>query len=95
MRGHVIGAFVAMPEQRVAIGHQPSQEAFQIAPHVRIGIFLHDQARRRVAHEKRQQAVCHVGCGRPFGNRASDLDQAAPAGIECQRRGGLPHHGEG
>ena len=54
VRGHVIRSFVAMPEQGVAIGYQASQETFEISAHVGIGIFLHEQTRRRVAHEKRQ-----------------------------------------
>jgi len=42
--GHVIRALVAVPEERIAIRNEAGQETFEISPHVRIGILLHDQA---------------------------------------------------
>lgn len=42
---HVIGAFCAMDEKRIAIGHEAAEEGQQIALDVGIGVFL-DQERR-------------------------------------------------
>jgi hypothetical protein len=90
--GHVIGPFVAMTEEGVAIRYKSSEEAFEVSAHVRIGILLHDQARRRVPDEEREQAGFHVAAGRPVDDWTSDLDKAAPAGVEAKRRIRLAKH---
>ena len=50
---HVIGTFVAMTEEHIAIGHEAGEETLEVAAHVGIGIFLNDEARRGVANEER------------------------------------------
>ena len=43
MSGHIVGAFVIMLKHRIAVGADARHEAFQIAPHAGIGVFLNDQ----------------------------------------------------
>src|SRR6476661_2844166 len=43
---HVIGTFVAMAEERIAIGHETREETLEVAAHVGIGILLDDESRR-------------------------------------------------
>lgn len=38
VRRHVVGAFVAMTKQRIAIRHEPREEPIQVAAHVRVGV---------------------------------------------------------
>jgi hypothetical protein len=52
MRRHVIGAFLGMGIERVALGYQPIEPAFEICPRRRIGIFLQQQACRRMPNEQ-------------------------------------------
>lgn len=40
MRGHVIRPLGCMHKRPIAVGRQPAKKCLQIAPHVRIGIFL-------------------------------------------------------
>src|SRR3974390_2390886 len=40
VRRHIILPFLGVHEKTVAVRNQPGEEAFQIAPHVRVGIFL-------------------------------------------------------
>jgi len=61
MSGHVIGTLVAMPKKRLTIGYQTGKETFEIRANERIGIFLHEQARGRVANEERQQSGFEPG----------------------------------
>jgi hypothetical protein len=89
---HVIGALVAMLEERVAIGYKAGEETLEISAHVGIDILLHDEARGRVAKKKRQQTAFHAGLGCPIGDWTSDLDQAATGGVEAQRSVGLAKH---
>ena len=59
VRRHVVGAFAAVDEiaHRRIVGrrHQPPEEGVEVAPHVRIGIFLDQQRAGCVPHEHRQQ----------------------------------------
>ena len=57
MRRHVVRTFLLVRKQRVAVADQPGKKAFQIAPHVRVGILLDEKACRGVANEERQQAL--------------------------------------
>ncbi len=45
VRRHVIGAFGAVLEQRIAIGHQARKKPLQIAHDFGVGIFLNQKAR--------------------------------------------------
>ena len=40
---HVVGTLVIMLKHRIAVGTYVRHEAFQIAPHAGIGVFLNDQ----------------------------------------------------
>jgi len=46
--GHVVVAFDRVREDRVAIGYEALEEPLEIAPDVRVRIFLHEKRRRRV-----------------------------------------------
>ncbi len=45
VRRHVVGAFGAVLEQRIAVGHQARKEPLQIAHDFRVGVFLNQEAR--------------------------------------------------
>ena len=45
VRRHVVGAFSAVLEQRIAVGHQASEKPLQIMHDIRVGIFLNQEAR--------------------------------------------------
>ena len=66
MRGHIVGAFGTMLEQRVAIGHQAREEPLQIARDFRVGIFLNQKAGRRVPDENGQQPTARSHSEQPM-----------------------------
>ena len=57
VRRHIVLSFRGMNKQRVTVRHQPGEKAFQVAPHVRVGILLDQQGRRCVANVKGYQAI--------------------------------------
>ena len=59
VRGHVVGALVAVTKEWIAVGYQAREEAIEILAHVGIGILLHDKARRGMANEKRQHTLSY------------------------------------
>jgi hypothetical protein len=63
MGRHVVHAFLAVQEERVAVAHQPGEEALEVVAHLRVGVLLHQQAGRGVAHEERQQALADAAVG--------------------------------
>ena len=84
MRGHVVGSFVAMPEQRVAIGYEASQEAFEISEHVGIGILLHDQTGGCVADEQRETTFARAGLSDKSFGVGRDIDETLGRGLDGQ-----------
>lgn len=56
VRRHVIDAFGAVLEQRVAIGHEAREESLQIAHDLGVGILLNQQTRGRVPDKDSQQS---------------------------------------
>src|SRR6476646_5112231 len=53
---HVVGAFVAMAKERVAVGNEAREEAVEIGANVRVGVLLDHKAGRGVADEQREQS---------------------------------------
>ena len=49
-----------MLEHRVAVGSELGEDALEIRPHRGVGVFLHDQARRRVTDEDGEQPVMRL-----------------------------------
>jgi hypothetical protein len=78
MGRHVIRPLVSVPEQRVSIWHEASEEPIEIGPHTGVSVLLNEQARRRVAKEQGQQTVADVGVSDPLKNVGCDLEKAAP-----------------
>ena len=92
MRGHVVVAFVAMSKQRIAVWHQPLEETVEVPADLRVGVLLHEQARRRMAHEKRQETVLHSASRGPLDDRPRDVGKAAATCLEHERRSELAEH---
>ena len=57
MRGHVIVPFGSVDEERVTVWNKTLKEFFQIAPDIRIGIFLNQQGRGGMAQMQREQPI--------------------------------------
>ena len=57
MSRHVVGTFGRVPEQWIAIRRQPLREAFEIAPHVGVGIFGQAERGAGVLQEQVTQAL--------------------------------------
>ena len=90
--GHVVVAFAGVREQRIAIRHETLEESLQIGAHVRVGIFLNEQGRRRVPHVERDEAVAETVLGNPRFNRAREVVEAASARGNAQFVLGLTEH---
>ena len=91
MRGHIVGAFGTMLEQRVAIGHQAREEPLQIARDFRVGIFLNQKAGRRVPDENGQQPTADRTASNPCLNVTCDLDKTAARSLYLKHRVCLTH----
>lgn len=92
VRGHVVRALVAVPEEWIAVGHETGEEAIQIPARVGICILLHDKARRRMANEQRQDTLPYLAAGRPLGDGTSDFQKSAAASLEVNCRAALTKH---
>src|SRR4051812_32446880 len=62
MRRHVIGPFDVVDPAGIGRG-DAVQRAHKISAHVGIRVFLDNEGRRRMAHEKEQRAVLRVRIG--------------------------------
>lgn len=52
MCGHVVGSFVGVSEQSVAIRYHSGQKRFQVATHLWVGVFAEEQRGARVVTEQ-------------------------------------------
>ena len=82
--GHVIVAFSGMNEEPIAIRHQAGKEFLQIAPHIRVGIFLNEQRSRGVAKVQSEQASSERVIGNPLSDVISEIVQAASRGVDFE-----------
>src|SRR5689334_17157734 len=89
VRRHVVVAFLAMTEQRIAVRHEPREEALEVGAHFRVRVLLHEEACRRVAKEQREDTGAHLAGTQPVENWPRDLDEPAAAGLEREHGGGL------
>lgn len=92
MRWHVVDALVAMPEQNIAVWHEPFKEPVKVTAHVRIRVLLNHKTGRGMTNEDGQEAGCKTGCCDPVLYRVGDVQQAATAGLEGQRGRKLAKH---
>src|ERR1051326_2174969 len=79
MGGHIVLALGGMDEKRVAVGHKAGKEFFQVAPNVRVGVFLNEQRSRSVADVERQEAIVEVVLRRPGRGVVGEFVEAAAA----------------
>ena len=77
---HIIGAFNGVNEQAVAIRNEAREKGFQVASHIRIGIFLDEQGSRGVPEVKRDETVLDVVVRKPFGNFTRNFVKPTSAG---------------
>ena len=80
VRGHVVIAFERMHKKRIAVGDKPFKKRLQIAPHVRVGVFLNQQRGRSMLQMNRQQAVLELVLIHPLFNFARELAKPTTAG---------------
>ena len=92
VRGHVVGTFVAVAEERIAVCHQPGEKAFEIPEHFGVCILLHDKARGGMTKEKRQDTVLQTASGCPLSDGAGDFNEPAPASLEVKGGAALTKH---
>ncbi len=86
MRGHVIRTLIHVAEYRVAVGHQPGHEAFQIRPHLGIGVLAQHQGGTGVVHENEANTGLDPGFGHSRLHLVADRVTAPAAGGQLKRR---------
>ena len=82
VRGHVVGSFDGVGEERVVRRHQPLEPGVEVAARGRVGVLLDGEAGRRVPDEERAQPLVGAALpdhrGDPVGDlvepRAGDVD---------------------
>src|SRR5262245_16426739 len=82
VRRHVVHSLGRMLELRVAVGNQPREEAFQIAPDTGVGIFTHDQRSTCVMNKDRAEAGLRVRFAHDFLDLVGDLGRASASGTK-------------
>src|SRR5437763_9260734 len=63
MRSHIIRTFGGVNKERIAIRHKPGHERFEIAPNIRVSIFLDQQRCGRMANLNRAKSVLQTSAG--------------------------------
>ena len=81
-----------MAEQRIAVGHQPGEEAVQIGLHIGVGVLLDQEAGGGVADEKGEEGGLDLLLVDPIGYLTGDFDQGAARRSDVEDRGGLVRH---
>ena len=91
MRGHVVGTLGRVHEQRIAVGHEPGRECFEVAPHVAVGVLADDHGRARVVHEHGAQPAADLGAPYHGLHLCGDVLRPAPGGPHPQHFGVVAH----
>ncbi len=73
MGRHVVRPFQGVDEVRIVLGNQFLDEALQVNPGSRIGVFHQDETATRVLHENRCQSLAKPGFDKASGNGVGDL----------------------
>ena len=79
---HVVRALGAMDEQGIAIRYQPLEKGDQVAPDVRIGVFLDQQRGGRMPAKDVRQTGHNARCGNDICRFLRKFDQALAVRIE-------------
>ena len=86
MRGHIIRTLIHVTKYRIAIGHEPGHEAFQIRPHLGIGVLAQHQRGTGVVHENKANTGLYSGFGHPRLHFVADRITPPAAGRQLKRR---------
>ncbi len=79
---HVVGPLHSVAVVGVVFWSDAAEVAFEVVPHVGVGVFLNRQRRGSVANEDSQQAFAQAAVGHPADNRWGDFVQTLAAGRE-------------
>jgi hypothetical protein len=79
--GHIVGAFGAVVIVRT-FGGEFSEVGGKIRQHVRVGIFLNDQAGGGVAQKEGTEAGLHLGCSDDGLNLSGNVMEAFALGLD-------------
>ena len=82
MRRHVVGAFVVVAENRVAVGDESREESFEVAADFGRGVFAEDQRGAGVMDENVAQAARDARIGDALLDARRDVDGPAPSGLD-------------
>ena len=83
---HVIGSFIGVDEQRVAIWAEPGKEGVEIPSHIGVGVFLYDKRGRGVVDKDVADARADgAGCDR-VGHLGRDVSEAPARGCDAKSR---------
>src|SRR5690242_8758126 len=91
VRRHVVLALGGVNKQRVTIRNQPREKGIQIAPHIRIGVFLDQKRGRSMAQMQRDQAVAELVGGNPPLNVPGKFRQTTSVGGDDEFMKRLAH----
>src|SRR5262245_20674498 len=64
VRRHIVLTFLDVLKERLAIRHKPRKEAFEVAPHFRVGVLLNEQRSRGVLEVESDRSFLHFGRGK-------------------------------
>ena len=81
-----------MDKQRVAVGYEALEKAFEIGAHVRVGVLLDEQRSRRVPQVQRDQAVLETTLSDPSRDLIGEVIKPATARGERQFMESLVEH---
>jgi hypothetical protein len=86
MRGHVIRTLIHVTKYRVAIGHEPGHEAFQIGAHLGIGVLAQHQRGTGVVQENETNTGLYSGFGHTRLHLIADRVTPPAPGAQLKRR---------
>jgi len=84
MGRHVIFAFGGMDKQGVSVRNQSFEEAFQVAAHVGVGVFLDQQRGRCVPHMQGNQSGLQFVLADPALDLIREFIKSATSGRESE-----------
>lgn len=93
VRRHVVRALAGMDEERIAVGHEAVEEAFEIAAYVRVGVFLDEQRGGRVPQVQGDEPMLETTLGNPGRELSGEIVQPATARGHRQFVESLVEHG--
>ena len=82
MGRHIVGAFIGMTIGRIAVGNEAEEEAFKVAPDLRLGIFADDQRRACMVNENCANPSTHPRGSHHFLDSRSDFVGASTGRLQ-------------